>query len=311
MPPRRRPRTTRGPSRGTSGTPRSRPTAGSARRGGAPRQTRRRTTPTSPPGCPRAGGGRGSSRRSDGSSQPWFQPAHQVGRQGRWSGVGRDFRPTSQPVISRTMGDVSTSSPRPRRPSRPAAKPAGKPSGAAGRQREAARRALAESARTRTARRRRLLMVLAPIGVVAMVLTAFIAVRAGGGNDHSGKKSSAAAAAVVAQVTNVPATTLNAVGAGAGTQNSALTRITGAALTANGKPRVLYIGAEYCPFCAAERWAVIVALSRFGTWSGLEYSYSGPSPEVFPGPATFPLPGPKYPSDVILLPGRQAQTNQQ
>ena len=41
------------------------------------------------------------------------------------------------------------------------------------------------------------------------------------------------------------------------------------ALTADGKPEVLYVGAEYCPFCAAERWPVVVALSRFGTWSGL------------------------------------------
>ena len=33
--------------------------------------------------------------------------------------------------------------------------------------------------------------------------------------------------------------------------------------TVNGKPSVLYVGAEYCPFCAAERWGMIVALSRF------------------------------------------------
>ena len=32
---------------------------------------------------------------------------------------------------------------------------------------------------------------------------------------------------------------------------------------------MLYIGAEYCPYCAAERWSMIVALSRFGTFSGL------------------------------------------
>jgi hypothetical protein len=38
---------------------------------------------------------------------------------------------------------------------------------------------------------------------------------------------------------------------------------------------MLYMGAEYCPYCAAERWAMIVALSRFGTFSGLATVHSG------------------------------------
>src|SRR5215471_17073708 len=39
----------------------------------------------------------------------------------------------------------------------------------------------------------------------------------------------------------------------------------GAPLTSGGKPEMLYIGAEYCPYCAAMRWSMAVALSRFGT----------------------------------------------
>jgi hypothetical protein len=34
-----------------------------------------------------------------------------------------------------------------------------------------------------------------------------------------------------------------------------------------GKPQFLYIGAEFCPFCAAQRWSMIVALSRFGKFA--------------------------------------------
>jgi hypothetical protein len=30
---------------------------------------------------------------------------------------------------------------------------------------------------------------------------------------------------------------------------------------------MLFIGAEFCPFCGAERWAIAVALSRFGTFT--------------------------------------------
>jgi len=32
---------------------------------------------------------------------------------------------------------------------------------------------------------------------------------------------------------------------------------------------VVYIGAEYCPYCAVERWPLIVALNRFGTLTNL------------------------------------------
>jgi thiol-disulfide isomerase/thioredoxin len=35
----------------------------------------------------------------------------------------------------------------------------------------------------------------------------------------------------------------------------------------HGQPQVFYVGAEFCPYCAAERWAMINALSRFGTFS--------------------------------------------
>ena len=37
---------------------------------------------------------------------------------------------------------------------------------------------------------------------------------------------------------------------------------------------MLYIGAEYCPYCAAERWAMVQALSRFGTFSNLHFIHS-------------------------------------
>jgi hypothetical protein len=36
-----------------------------------------------------------------------------------------------------------------------------------------------------------------------------------------------------------------------------------------GKPEVFYAGGEYCPFCAAQRWAIIVSLSRFGTFNNV------------------------------------------
>jgi hypothetical protein len=54
-------------------------------------------------------------------------------------------------------------------------------------------------------------------------------------------------------------------------------KICGNPLLSDGKPLVYYVGGEFCPFCAAERWSMVVALSRFGTFSNLTYmmSWSG------------------------------------
>ena len=41
-------------------------------------------------------------------------------------------------------------------------------------------------------------------------------------------------------------------------------------LTNSGKIVIVYVGAEYCPYCAAERWAIVTALETFGTFSGLQ-----------------------------------------
>ena len=53
-----------------------------------------------------------------------------------------------------------------------------------------------------------------------------------------------------------------------------LTKVNGPPLTSGGKPEVLYVAAEYCPYCVAENWPLIVALSRFGEFSGLSTSRS-------------------------------------
>ena len=57
----------------------------------------------------------------------------------------------------------------------------------------------------------------------------------------------------------------------------------GAALTQDDKPVVVFVGGEYCPYCAMERWALVVALSRFGTFSNLGHTISSSSTDVYPG----------------------------
>ena len=122
-------------------------------------------------------------------------------------------------------------------------------------------------------RKRRLYLAGGSIIAVIAVVVAFVLASSNGGSSGAAPGSTAApptgsdVSSVVGQLTSVPASTLDQVGAGTTQANP--TSITGPALTSGGKPEVLYIGAEYCPYCAAERWAMIVALSRFGTFSGL------------------------------------------
>ena len=59
----------------------------------------------------------------------------------------------------------------------------------------------------------------------------------------------------------------------------------GAALTSGGKPQMLYIGAEFCPYCAAMRWSMAIALSRFGTLTPLHGIHSSPT-DTDPNTAT-------------------------
>ena len=46
----------------------------------------------------------------------------------------------------------------------------------------------------------------------------------------------------------------------------------GAPFSQGGKPELLFIGAQYCPHCAGQRWAIVKALNQFGTFSHLTSS---------------------------------------
>jgi thiol-disulfide isomerase/thioredoxin len=67
---------------------------------------------------------------------------------------------------------------------------------------------------------------------------------------------------------------------------------------ADGKPKILYIGAEFCPFCAMERWPLIAALSQFGTFEGLTPTTSS-STDVHPDTPTWSFVKSTYKSDYI------------
>jgi hypothetical protein len=71
-------------------------------------------------------------------------------------------------------------------------------------------------------------------------------------------------------------------------------------LSIDGKPGVVFVSEESCPFCAAERWAVVIALSHFGTWSHLGATTSS-STDVYPSTATFSFRDASYTSRYLAL----------
>ena len=114
---------------------------------------------------------------------------------------------------------------------------------------------------------------------------------------------------MVRAVTSVPASALDAVGAGQGITPPAAIAPGAPAVTSDGKPEVLYVGAEYCPFCASQTWPTVIALSRFGTFSGLTLMTSSAT-DIFPNTATLTFHGSTYSSDVVSFVGLELNTNQ-
>jgi len=115
---------------------------------------------------------------------------------------------------------------------------------------------------------------------------------------------------VVKSVTTIPASTWDKVGVTSSVSVAKPTVIPGnPPMTVDGKsPAMLYYGAEYCPYCAAERWAMAAALSRFGTWSNLQTTASSLS-DVYAGTRTLSFHGATLDSPYITFKGIEQYTN--
>jgi len=120
------------------------------------------------------------------------------------------------------------------------------------------------------------------VGLVVLVIAILVVVKisSGGGQTTSSHQAVLPASPpLVREVSTVPATVFNAVGVGIPSQFTGdIPIVIGGQppLTLHGKtPTMMYYGAEYCPYCAAERWGIAVALARFGSWHGLDTTASG------------------------------------
>lgn len=126
------------------------------------------------------------------------------------------------------------------------------------------------------------------IAVVAIAVVVVLIVVSSRNSKTAGGQfiSKPAPPSILSALTNPPQSTLAKVGGGGMT--NVFTPIKGhpRLLRSGGKPVVFYDGAEFCPFCAGERWGLINALSRFGTFSNLHLMKSI-STDVYPNTNTF------------------------
>ena len=162
--------------------------------------------------------------------------------------------------------------------------------------------------------RSRLLIAGAAAAVIAIAaVVVFAGIKPGGTSPASGAATShvnPALARLIAQVTGVPVSTSNAAGAGGNQITATPTRVAGTAapLAAGGKPEVFFAGTEFCPYCATQSWAIIVALSRFGTFTGLS-TIRSVSYQLYPALATWTFYGSGYTSTYLTFVPVETRSN--
>lgn len=175
--------------------------------------------------------------------------------------------------------------------------------GAAANRPQANRNPRGRQARQAAQRRNRMYGLVAILAVVVIVaVVVIIGVSSGG----SGAPRRPAAAASVTQMQGVKVATLVDATSKVQDLNYASTAA-GGPLTSNGKPEVLYIGAEFCPVCAAERWPMTIALMKFGTFTGLKETHSA---KADGDTGTWSYYGATYSSPYLSLVAQELYTNQ-
>ncbi len=149
------------------------------------------------------------------------------------------------------------------------------------------------------------------VGIVIVVVVVFVVVKltSSSTTNLSYTPVVAAPASVVHDVTTIPASVFNQVGIDSSQVTAPIVISGQPSLKLDGKsPSMLYYGAEYCPYCAAERWAMAAALARFGTWSGLKITASSHT-DVDPETHTFSFYGATLTSPYINFVPIETYTN--
>jgi hypothetical protein len=187
-----------------------------------------------------------------------------------------------------------------RHPQRLQGKPPARAPRPASRQHARERIAAERAARKRAEARRRLLLALAAVTAVVATVATLVTVKLTAAPAHLVASESVAPAAVVRQVTAVPAGLLAQASPGEVATSLQQAPASAPPLRIDGKPAVVFVSEESCPFCAAERWPLTVALSHFGTWSQLGVTKSAAT-DIYPNTATLSFRAAGYHSTELTL----------
>jgi Domain of unknown function (DUF929) len=150
------------------------------------------------------------------------------------------------------------------------------------------------------------------VGVVVAIVLTFVLIKELGGSSTQRDQFGITRPQVFNEVTQVPASVFNTVGV-----NSSLVVPHDVfaigkdepSYTKNGLPAAFYYGAEFCPYCAATRWGLIVALSRFGTFAHnrLYNMFSSATDPAGPNTPTFTFYNVSYSSPYFAFKGYEVE----
>lgn len=137
---------------------------------------------------------------------------------------------------------------------------------------------------------------------MVVVIAVLVIVKATSGSSSDSTARLAVSPSALNQVASVPVSTLVGAATASASSVNPPSRLPPNVppLSAGGKPEIVYMGGEFCPYCAAERWPLVMALSKFGTFSNLSSTKSS-STDTNPNTPTFSFYGSTYTSPYLTF----------
>jgi hypothetical protein len=161
-------------------------------------------------------------------------------------------------------------------------------------------------------------LAFAAVAIVVVIIVAFVVIKVTsktttpGTDNATGTHAPAvtlAPASLVSKVASVPTSVATSVGLpSTNTVVPPTVKKGQPKLVLDGKPGALFIGAEFCPYCAAERWSLIMAFSKFGTFSNLHETTSSPW-DSYPATPTFTFNQATYNSSYLTFDPVETESN--
>jgi hypothetical protein len=129
------------------------------------------------------------------------------------------------------------------------------------------------------------------VGLVLVIVAVLVVIKVTGSSTPGNTTPTAfvqTSAQIIDQATSIPTSVYDKVGIESSLAeiNQPIILKNQATLVLAGKPGIFAFLGEFCPYCAAERWAIVTSLSRFGKFTNIGDMQSS-STDVFANTQTF------------------------